>query len=234
MLNWLRGLGVFGAYLASALQFIAAWNGVAVSVIVTAAVGYFTVLYGWASSDSVQMLAKVFLFSLWTYIGLSYLSLRGKPQIVKMYHDYAYSLIPDGVISATLAQFEKGHKNAGEDAITVACQFRNISSGPIRVKTEDMRVILDGKTNDHTCIETVFPKLAQKGIRCGAIGRDKTKSNLSGTMEIKLIYGGLEEDYSRRYTLKLEIQIIIDTGSQAISFISDSIKYENDEPIIYR
>ena len=111
----------------------------------------------------------------------------------------------------------------------ITCNMRNASAGPIRIKVEEMRDILNNRTNDDgpTDINMIFARLSQKGIRCGGVPFNSSDKKLNGTLSLKILYGGIDEVPSRQYTLKLNIQVIIDAATQQI-WLLDSDTQEID------
>lgn len=202
------------------------------SALAAAAIAYFNFALQWVQQPTVYTSAGVFLFMLWTYIGLTVLRDRQKPQFVRVAHDYAYGLILDGGWQPTFAKFASNHPNSpNAEAIMITCNYRNVSAGPLRMKIEEFRVILNNRTNDDSEIvpEQIFARLAPMGIRCGGVPRDASESHLTGKLSLKFLYGHPDGDFVRRYTLKLNIQIAIDTLTKQFSISDHSVDIK-DEP----
>jgi hypothetical protein len=83
--SWLRGLGKTGGFLASALTLLLfAYPALTLSVVVTAALVAFTSAVHWAQLPYVYVSAGIFIFLLWTFIGVSMLRDRQKTKTVRL------------------------------------------------------------------------------------------------------------------------------------------------------
>ena len=231
----LRTSGKIGSYFADLLG-IMSWLGVTVTLIGTALITLSSAALNWIDRPAVYIPAAVFLFFLWTFIGVAILRAKQKPQTVRIAHEYAYSIIPDSA-TLSLGQFApNAPANAGEDAISIIYNFRNVSAGPLRLVVEEFRVVLDGRTSadpETPKLELMFARLAPKSLRSGGIPRNKEKKHLLGTVSIKFYYGPPDGEFLRVYALKTELQVGFDE-SGLIGALQDRTVLETDMPYVSR
>lgn len=244
LIKYLRSLGGVWSYVAIVITVATTNWPLLVSTIVAFCVSLNTTVLEWVEKPAIQVFAGVFLFSLWTIIGLSILRNRkipnpveitNNPVSVRTVHDYAYGLILDG-ISVSAGRFPKSHPTyPNGDALMLTCNYRNVSQGPLRVRIEHYRVILNNRTNDEDPFQSdrIFSRLQAMGMRSGGVPIDDDDSNLSGTISLQFIYGHPDSDYVRRYHLKVNIQVIIHSrNSDSISVSMDNSGLEiKDDPI---
>src|SRR5712672_2357048 len=97
ILRWLRGLGPIGGTAADALAFLTNDWVLTVSTII----GLWASLTDWpvglVQNPKIQTAALVFLFVLWTSIGITILIDRRRPRITKAVQDYLYGLTFEGL-----------------------------------------------------------------------------------------------------------------------------------------
>lgn len=227
-LKYLRSLGTIGAWIADTAQFITTNWVVTMSAIFTIISGLFDSVILWLQKPYVYTSAGVFLFFLWTFIGLSILRRNSKPILTKGVPDYSYGIIQQGVAEALIGDFPNGHQNAGMKGLSVGLGFCNMSNGPIRLKTEDLRVVINGRTTDDSPnIELIFPKLATKIIRSASVPVDFPSAG-TGTITLKVVYGHPDEMPCRRFSLRLRANYNV---NDANSSVFTEILEETDEAI---
>ncbi|MCK7475854.1 MAG: hypothetical protein MZV49_25480, partial [Rhodopseudomonas palustris] len=108
------------------------WGPVA-SAIVAVLVSVWTTASHFVQITEVQIAAAVFLFSLWTLIGVSILSSRRKPILIKSYEDYQYALTFEGLVPHYDPNSEKATLGFG-------LTLRNFSPHPIKYTIEQFDV----------------------------------------------------------------------------------------------
>jgi hypothetical protein len=228
LIKTLRGFGTFGGWAANVLQFLSSiFPGLTMSAAGAAAALYFESAIELIQQPIVYVPASVFLFLLWTYIGLATLTARQRPQIVRMVHDYAYGLILEGHPTIVMGKFPNDHAAfPGGFALMLNCNYRNVSHGPIRLRVEEFRVVLNNRTNDNSdaSVELFFARLAAMGIRSGGVPIDTDAKQLDGTLTLKFVYGHPDGDFDRRYTLKLNIHIMVNLENGMATYNDDGIQ----------
>lgn len=231
-ISWLRGLGKIGGFFANILQILTYISpALTVTALLTAMLAMFTSAVHWVQQPAVYATAGIFIFLLWTWIGLVVLRDQREPMSVRISHDYAYALIIDGGWQPIFGKFEPTHPSyPNADAVMMALGFRNVGAGPLRLKVEEFRVVLGGRTFDDPQInpEITFARLSQKGVRSPAIKIDLGEQHHTGTAYCRFLYGPPEGAFQRKYTLRLSINVNIDMASRAIN-VMDNIIEEKDE-----
>jgi hypothetical protein len=232
-LGWLKRLGSVGAFLSNVLQFLfAAYPTFTWSVITTAFLARFTGVIHWVQQPNVYFTAAVFLFILWTFIGLLNLRDRQRTSTVRIAHDYAYSLINEGGWQAVLIRTPPNHvQHPNMDALSITLGIRNVGHGPLRMRVDEMRVVLNSRTSDglETAPELIFARLAVRGVKSGPIERDPALTFYQGTAAVRLSYGAPGGPWLRRYTIRANLSVNVNFGSSVASVLDDIVE-EKDEP----
>jgi hypothetical protein len=126
----LRGFGSLGGWAANILQFLSSiFPGLTMSAAGAAVAFYFQSVLDWVQQPAVYVSAIVFIFILWTYIGLIMLRDRNRPKLVKIAHDPAYGMILDGGVQPTLVSLGEG-----KYGVMLGIAYRNVSAGPLRLR----------------------------------------------------------------------------------------------------
>jgi hypothetical protein len=233
LLKWMRSFGTAGNFIANAVQFLLiSYPGLTIGAIGVWIVNYYTSILLWVQQPAIYSSMGVFLFILWTYIALTLIKDRREIKAVRIAHDYAYAIIVEGGWQAIFGKFPSNHPiHPNSDAFNLSCNFRNVSAGPLRLKVEEMRAIINSRTCEESpSIELIFARMGPKLVRSGAIPRDKNERNLSGSVHFKFIYGHPDGRFVRRYTLKMKVHIILDPVNNT-AVVTDEIIEEKDEPI---
>jgi hypothetical protein len=201
------------------------WPSLTVSVLVGALLATWGSALVWIQKPAVYVPALAFLFVLWVFVGLAILWNRKHPQSVRIAHEYAYSLIPEAT-QAMLAQVGPHH----EPAVALVFNFRNVGAGPLRLRVEDLRVVIDARTNDDIPpnLEVTLARMGSKGIRT-IVRRTPGMGVYEGTATLKLLYGPPDVKPVRRYILKVKVNINSDEAPPAAHY-SDEIVEEKDTP----
>lgn len=206
------------------------------SAALTAILAYYTSALQWVQQPYVYSCARIFLFLLWTCIGISIL--RNQRRIlpvrlddtstVRIAHDYAYSLVVENFHLQPLKITDKI-----ENGLQITCYLRNVGVGPLELITESVDLVIDGKTSkelDLTApIKTIFARQALKGISAAPVEIDGNKNTLSGYAIFKVLYGEPCKNPERRFTLKIKIHIALDQATKAYHMIVEGAE-EKDEP----
>jgi len=149
---------------------------------------------------------------------------------VRIANEYTYSLIQEGSWQVVLGKFPSNHQaHADADAVIIILPIRNVGAGPIRLRVEEFRIVLNGRTNDDSdqTLELILPRVAPKGIRSGTIRRDAGQKTLTGTGVCKILYGGVDGPLVRRFTLRARLNLQI---AEKDVLLMDEIQEEKDEP----
>lgn len=229
-IKFLRSQGGFWNYVATFVSLITTNWAVAMSTVIAFTTSLWQSALQWVQQPSVYVFAGVFLFSLWTLIGISTLRGRNKPILVRGVQDYAYGLIQEGITEISLGIFPQEHHHAGLRGLNITFGFRNVSNGILLLKTEELRVIVNGRTSeDTTAVEMILPKFAVKSVRAAGVLVD-VPSKGTGTITLKVVYGHPDEKPTRKYTLRLKAQFAFSDEPDKCGLQTEVIE-DNDEPI---
>jgi hypothetical protein len=230
LMKWLRTLGTVGNFIATVLQFLfAAFPAITFSVVVTTILAVYTNALVWVSQPSVRAVAGIFIFLLWTYIGIAILRDRQNPRLVRIAHDYSYSLICEGPWQALMVRTAANHPHPNMDAVQIILPLRNVGAGPLRLRIEEFRIVLNRRTSDDSPVLTLtLPRMGPKGVRSAPIERDPDLTQLDGTATCRFVYGPPEGDPVRRYTVRADLAVNI---NGPIGLVIDNMVEETDEPI---
>ncbi len=197
------------SWIGAAITFIATVATLATTpwgLIVTTALAAGVASWDWAyqvvQNPRVNAAVWVFLALYWTCIGAVVLRHLKNPRSVRIFHDYAYALSPENL----LLNLDPSMPNK----IILNFGFRNVGAGPIKMHVEELRVILDGRTEDHPDTvgrDVLIPRATWKGYRSPAIPRDLTREEIKGTADIVVLYGHPELGYERKFHIRYEVGI---------------------------
>jgi hypothetical protein len=212
--------------------------GLTLTTIITLVLVGLTDIVKWVQHPYVYCTAAIFLFLWWTYIGIVILKNQNIIRTVRVVRNYAHTLITDPGWTAGVAKYPPNHlEHANKDALQLFCQFRNVHNEPLRVRIEDIRVVLDGRSCDDFASkrdDVIISPFGTKNINCGAVVWDVQKRHLLGTTSIKLIYGPVEGNFERIFILRNKIQIMINPenappGAAQSSLLAELVE-EKDQP----
>ena len=221
----LKGAG-WWTNLFSAFVTIATSWGVIVSALVAFGVWFFKGTFDFLGDQYVRRAGGVFLWFLWSYIGLSILY-RLHTGIKTLPHvDYAFGVVVESI--------GLGVDQADDGNLQPNIQFRNVVNGPIRATPKDIRVIIDGRTNPDVNVgHMMIPRIAQKGVTCGLFKKSDFygKGKVEGTLDITLEYGPHDGDPVRK--LRVKAKLIIQEPPQGLAVWGFANEYisEEDTPI---
>src|ERR1700679_155453 len=197
--SWMRRVATgAGGFLWGFIQF--AWPQVTAGAILAAVVATVNGAIAWVQNPHVYVPALVFGY----FFVLASLARRRRVQHVP---EYEYGLTNDGQWNAILGKFPSNHPtDPNVDGIMIVVNIRSACSVPIRLAVEEFDVRLDGRAHpDQPPVKEVFlPRFAAKGIKSAIVVRDPKKAHLSGSATLKLLYGPLKGEATRRYTLKCD------------------------------
>ena len=178
------------------------------AIISAALTSIFDTILAWVQQPYVYFSAGVFIFVLWTSIGIKVLFDARKPRIVRSLHDYAYALVCEG---CTLARDEESD-NA---AFQIGINFRNFCNGPMKLKVTDFRVIIGDRTvaPPENISIMILPRGAAKGFAYPAFKKDAVTPRATGNAFITIQYGHPEGEYIREFKAKMEISLRLDEKS---------------------
>lgn len=198
MFKSLRKMGPFGVFIADAIS--ANWVS-----IVLALVAAWATVWDWAASiaqsPDVRLWAKIFLTGLWSVIGIIYLKNRNRAQSVRVFHEYAYGLAFETTAFGN---------TENSDEFVIGFSFRNAAAGPMKCLLEDMRIVVDGRTDNHPAgvlRELVMTRIGAKAFISPRIKKDPNKDSLVGSADITILYGHPDAEFIRKYRLKCDLSI---------------------------
>ncbi len=213
----LRATGEWGGHFANLLTFLTTNWPVTLASVIAVGTGLNRWLWGVALTPAVYASAGVFLFVLWTVIGLTVLYDRRRPRKIQAHLDYRYGLTFEGFHPAFHAP-NSGVPNAGELAFMI--QIRNFSPGPIRYQLETLDIRLG------TLASPKYGKTIIEGYMARGAGRTSNgdpftaatvaslfgQGLINGTADFSILYGPPDGNALRRLKISLEIGIGIPTG----------------------
>jgi hypothetical protein len=221
--RWLRSLGPLGSAAANVLAILTT-NWV---LVVSAALAIFTALEAWTialvQNLAVRSAAEVFIAALWTIIGLRVLAQSKRPQEVKIAHEYAYSIIIENMTPIF---------NDTEDfAFALAINFRNVGAGPLRVKLDELRVILGDRTlpDSPSPPELILPRLAPKAFKSGGFKREAISGTMTGSVFFSILYGPPDGAFARRFSFRAKLHVIEPKDGKGLGY-ADEVLEEKDSP----
>src|SRR6266436_540543 len=231
ILKWLRGLGPIGGTAADALAFLTNNWVLTVSTLISLWASLTDWAVAFVQNLRVQTAALVFLFLLWTSIGITVLIDRRKPRVIKAAQYYLYGLTFEGLLPALGAEFDKDDSELG-----FAITLRNYSSGPIKYTVDDFDVRIGNRA---------LPKL-KKGVLIGFMARGAGRTSnagafkrsdfaqvigqrLEGTVNISISYGHPELLPVRR--LSVSMAIILEIPAVGPLLFGANILEESDQAL---
>jgi len=238
----LRAMGDLGGHAANVLTFLTTNWGATLATIIAAGTWLNKWAWGIALTPAVYASAGVFLFVLWTIIGLTYLYDRRKPRKVQTHLDYRYGLTFEG-FGPNYMSADAGFPDAG--ALQFVIQVRNYSPGPIQYFLESCDIRLDSRASpkyEPGKVRGYMARGSGRSARTGAFKPDMlkefyAKGVIDGTADFSFTYGAPDEPPQRRLKISLNIHIsvppdgIVDPVNGHPFGYSDSIISEKDEPI---
>jgi len=231
-ISLLKNHGWLGHLAATVINFIWTYYGLTIAAFLTIIFSASETALLYVQEPEFWVPAVIFVFILWTVIGLMTLKNIGETKTVRLAHDYAYSFICEGfMVNLSSSDETKDVDFKTANNIIVTCILRNVGAGPSSVKIEVMDLRLDGRVpkKDFTPIDVGFAKLSQKGIRSAAIERDLTKKILSGTIKVVGVYGPPNSDAVRQFTITSKLNVHV--GDKTIEIDNYGIE-EKDEVYI--
>jgi hypothetical protein len=228
----LRGLGPIGSTAADVLTFITNNWVLTVSTII----GLWASVTDWAialvQNPKVQTAALVFLFVLWTSIGITVLIDRRKPRMIKSEQDYRYGLTFEGLLPSLGAEFDSDDSELG-----FGIQLRNFSSGPLKYTVEDFDVRIGNRALPKLKKGVLFGFMARGAGRTSHAGTFKRSDfaqligqRLEGTANFSVTYGHPESPPVRR--LSIAMAIILEIPAIGPIHFGSNILEELDQALV--
>jgi len=206
----------------------AGW-GVILSAVLATVVWTWSGLAAWIETPVVQACGYVFLFSLWTYIGLSTIRARQFPQIVRNLPDYRYGLTIEGF-------FANIDFMSDEQWLGFGFQLRNFSQNPIRytIKVMDIRIGTRAMPRLSKIITGYLARGAGRTSSGIPFSKDDVKEffgkRVNGTVEAVILYGSPERPPERMLTVRLNITLgFLENGLPPLSFGNEIIGEEDTQ-----
>lgn len=224
MSKWLQQLKKSGGaigLLADLLSLLGQNWGAVVSLILALGFGVFDWAFRFLQDAHVQTFGEVFLWSLWSYIGISILyrlhnGIKTSPVV-----DYAFGVI----IESLVPQVETEE----DGSFQLVVNFRNICVGAIRLTFTEVRLILDGRTNpDKEMAPLVLPRLATKGLAIHPFKKqDFTVGKHEGTLAFTIEYGPHDGAPVRRMRGRYKVNFTMATGAAPWGFGMEHVSEED-------
>jgi hypothetical protein len=208
--SWFKKSMRTGGALSSAIQIVNYfWPAITAGALGTAIAVFWSGSIEWIQKPTVYIPALVF-----GYLFLIVSSLR--PRIVRSATEYEYGITTEGQWTAILSKFPANHPtDANADGVILILNVRSACPAPIRLQIEEFDVVLDSRTyaNQPPIREVVVPRFSAKGVKSAVVVRDPKKTQLSGSATIKLLYGPMKGKEMRQYTLKCDLNVVINPTS---------------------
>jgi hypothetical protein len=196
-----------------------------------------SVLFGvaaWAWRDAFKVLAdphvqlggSVFLWSLWTYIAMSFLYRIHTGIKTIPYVDYAFGIIIEG-LGINVDTTREGN-------IQPTLQFRNVVNAAIKYQIKDVRVIINGRTHpDALILPVIIPRLGQKGLGTGLFKKSEFtgKDKYEGFLDVTIEYGPYDGKPVRKMRIKAKLFIQPPPSPNGTWGFGNELISEEDTPI---
>lgn len=182
-------------------------------------------------NEDVQTVALVFLFFLWTLIGLTVLRDRRKPREVTPHQDYRYGLTFEGVVPFYLPE-----SAGGDGSLGFGVQLRNWSSGPLRYEVQIFEVILNDRILPRVKKGLLKSTMARGAVRTSKPENFKKETitdfidkEVKGTLDIVIDYGHPERPLERQLKMSFDLALLLrNVGTPQFSA---NIASESDLPL---
>ncbi len=221
-----RGLAWGGV----ALTYLTTGWGALVTAALTALAAYWLVLSAWLTSPPVYIACIVFVLCLWTIIGIHSAFHLNRPRHVIVSGPLEHCISIEGFQIFI-------NPEGGDNALQIGCNFRNMWSGAIRIEVEEFNLTIEDRflPEAERKVSMTIPRLSARGIRSGFFKQEVIKQKMVGNLKLIVLYGKIDELFSRSYTLrsKLYLGIQQSAGGQIIAVgLADEFLSESDVPIL--
>jgi hypothetical protein len=230
MWDWLKRLDRSGGTLAWILTILTTQWGVIVSALVAFAVAAFTWTSDFVHRTEVQTAAAVFLVLLWTYIGVSTVSRRKRPIIIRHEEEYSYTLLHEGI------NFGFDPDNV-ENCLQLGINLRNVGTLPMLYVVESLQVVIGDRTvtkKEYKNNSGIMARFGARVFRDTGFRRDAIKelfdTEVAGSIKYSIAYGPPDAPSVRRLKLEIEIGMRLALDPTKRGF-SDTIISELDQPV---
>jgi hypothetical protein len=215
-----KGLGPLG-FLSDILQVCTTNWGVIVSALLAFGAVLWQGAYAIITNTKAQVFGGVFLWSVWTYIGLSLLYRFHRGIRTSVIIDYSHAIIVENL---SIAYDEESESSA----LQVCLGIRNVANGPIKIEVQEFRNIIDGRTiPDSPVITMIAPRMGPRGIMSGTFKKDAIKDRADGHLTLLLHYGPPDGPVVRKFKLRAKITLRIGETTG----VGNMIESEEDSPL---
>ncbi len=225
MFNRLRSLGTLGGHTATVLTFLTTNWALTMSTVAAAIVGFWDQATAFAGDPKTRSVILVFLAVLWTSIGVRVIIAQNRPRIVKTAHEYPYSVIIEGIAPIY-------NQGSADRAFSIAVNFRNVGAGPIRIRLEELRIVVGDRTlpDSPSPADMVLARLAARAYQSGGFKRDVLKGEMTGSLTFSVIYGPPDGNFIRRFKLRAKIHVVEAGADGKLGFGHDILE-ESDTAV---
>ncbi len=181
--------------------------------------------FAFLSDVHVQMFGSVFIWALWSYIGLSLLYRLHNGLTVSTRVDYKYAVIIDGLTIGINKE-----ASAKDPAVQVTVNLRNVANGAIALQVLEFRLIISGRTYppEEPMKTIVLPRIGPRSVTSRAFAREvlDDEALTVGHLDMILQYGPAEEAFERKYRVRLKLHIQTEPAG-----VVGEVESEEDLPI---
>lgn len=206
---------------------------VLISLVFAAATMAWDHLLDFAGRPSVQIAAGVFIFTLWTIIGIRWMLKEGKPLSVRVEHDLSYSLVLESVNPI--------YNPKSELPFALHFILRNVGSAPVRLRLSELTIVLNERIlpKSPPPPDIILPRTGTRVIASGGFKKDifatATLGKVPGYATFAVVYGTLDsrsESPEFQRELKVEFDLNLDfAGEDAQLGFFMNIKSDNDHAL---
>jgi hypothetical protein len=206
---------------------------ITLSLIFSGATVTWDYLSNFAGRPNVQMAAGVFIFTLWTIIGIRWMLREGKPLPVRIEHDLSYSLVLENVNPI--------YNPKSELPFALHFMLRNVGSAPVRLRLSELTIVLNERIlpKSPPPPDIILPRTGTRVIASAGFKRDlfstATMGKVPGYATFAVVYGTLDSqseapEFQRE--LKVEFDLNLDfAGEDAQLGFFMNIKTDNDRAL---
>jgi hypothetical protein len=203
--SWRKAGGLLG-FVADVLQVLMQNWGLVLSVAIGLGAGLWDTAFRLLNDPHVLTIGRVFLWTLWSYLGVSLLLRvhRGIKVIEEIECIHAVN------IEQLFLAFDP---TAASSNVQIVAQYRNVSNRAIKLRVEDLRVVLDRRTIQEEdgkgapFPELIIPRIATKAVRSGPFNREELQERSEGLLDIAIEYGPHDGEFCRKYRHRSRIYV---------------------------
>ncbi len=227
-LKWLRRFGPVGIALANVLSFLTTNWGIVVSILIGLYVGRSDWASGFVQNPQVDAGTFAFLVLLWTYIGFTTLIDRQRPKLVSVRQDFDCGLLFEGCVPVYAPSDTRA-------ALQLGVRLHNYTGGPLGFSVEKFEMNIGGRPFPHHLgtDSGVMPRGGTRVYKTSSFPqsdlKDYQNKNITGSIELSIIYGHPDKEPLRRLETTLEIHLDF-TQPGSLGYAESTLK-ESDEAI---